>query len=97
MTLLTMMNRLEFQKRMKITMTAITTAMTAVFRTMTCARVWLQRRGSSTKVTITSCLDHLKQLLIYVHYLTKAQIFRLWQIYLDYVNPLLKVTHTPTL
>lgn len=26
-----------------------------------------------------------------------AQIFRLWQIYLDNVNPLLKVTHTPTL
>lgn len=25
------------------------------------------------------------------------QIFRLWQIYLDNVNPLLKVTHTPTL
>lgn len=25
------------------------------------------------------------------------QIFRLWQIYLDKVNPLLKVTHTPTL
>jgi len=24
-------------------------------------------------------------------------IFRLWQIYLDNVNPLLKVTHTPTL
>ncbi|KAJ5976769.1 C6 zinc finger domain protein [Penicillium viridicatum] len=28
---------------------------------------------------------------------TQAQIFRLWQIYLDNVNPLLKVTHTPTL
>lgn len=26
-----------------------------------------------------------------------VQIFRLWQIYLDNVNPLLKVTHTPTL
>ncbi|KAI1630024.1 putative C6 transcription factor [Exophiala viscosa] len=26
-----------------------------------------------------------------------SQIFRLWQIYLDNVNPLLKVTHTPTL
>jgi hypothetical protein len=26
-----------------------------------------------------------------------AHIFRLWQIYLDNVNPLLKVTHTPTL
>lgn len=26
-----------------------------------------------------------------------AQIFRLWQIYLDNVNPLLKVTHIPTL
>ncbi|RGP77585.1 transcriptional regulatory [Fusarium longipes] len=26
-----------------------------------------------------------------------AQLFRLWQIYLDNVNPLLKVTHTPTL
>ena len=26
-----------------------------------------------------------------------AQIFRLWQIYLDNVNPLLKVTHTPSL
>ena len=26
-----------------------------------------------------------------------GQIFRLWQIYLDNVNPLLKVTHTPTL
>lgn len=25
------------------------------------------------------------------------QIFRLWQVYLDNVNPLLKVTHTPTL
>lgn len=25
------------------------------------------------------------------------QIFKLWQIYLDNVNPLLKVTHTPTL
>jgi len=25
------------------------------------------------------------------------QIFRLWQIYLDNVNPLIKVTHTPTL
>lgn len=28
---------------------------------------------------------------------TQAQIFRLWQIYLDRVNPLLKITHTPTL
>ena len=26
-----------------------------------------------------------------------VQIFRLWQLYLDNVNPLLKVTHTPTL
>jgi len=26
-----------------------------------------------------------------------GQIFRLWQIYLDNVNPLLKVSHTPTL
>lgn len=26
-----------------------------------------------------------------------VQIFRLWQIYLDNVNPLLKVTHTPSL
>ncbi|RYC85495.1 hypothetical protein BFJ63_vAg11595 [Fusarium oxysporum f. sp. narcissi] len=26
-----------------------------------------------------------------------AQLFRLWQVYLDNVNPLLKVTHTPTL
>ncbi|GKU11278.1 unnamed protein product, partial [Fusarium langsethiae] len=26
-----------------------------------------------------------------------AHLFRLWQIYLDNVNPLLKVTHTPTL
>ncbi|KAK4120294.1 hypothetical protein N657DRAFT_658608 [Parathielavia appendiculata] len=28
---------------------------------------------------------------------TQAKIFRLWQIYLDNVNPLLKVTHTPTM
>jgi hypothetical protein len=27
----------------------------------------------------------------------QVQIFRLWQIYLENVNPLLKVTHTPTL
>jgi hypothetical protein len=27
----------------------------------------------------------------------QVQIFRLWQIYLDNINPLLKVTHTPTL
>ena len=27
----------------------------------------------------------------------QGKIFRLWQIYLDNVNPLLKVTHTPTL
>lgn len=27
----------------------------------------------------------------------QVQIFRLWQIYLDNVNPLLRVTHTPTL
>lgn len=27
----------------------------------------------------------------------QAQIFRLWHIYLDNVNPILKVTHTPTL
>jgi hypothetical protein len=26
-----------------------------------------------------------------------VQIFRLWQIYLDNANPLLKVTHTPSL
>jgi hypothetical protein len=26
-----------------------------------------------------------------------AHLFRLWQVYLDNVNPLLKVTHTPTL
>ena len=26
-----------------------------------------------------------------------VQIFKLWQVYLDNVNPLLKVTHTPTL
>lgn len=26
-----------------------------------------------------------------------VQIFRLWQIYLDNINPLLRVTHTPTL
>lgn len=26
-----------------------------------------------------------------------VQIFRLWQIYLDNINPLLKVTHTPSL
>lgn len=26
-----------------------------------------------------------------------VQIFRLWQIYLDNINPLLKITHTPTL
>ncbi|GFF25949.1 hypothetical protein IFM58399_01228 [Aspergillus lentulus] len=28
---------------------------------------------------------------------SQVEIFRLWQIYLDNVNPLLKVTHTPTL
>lgn len=28
---------------------------------------------------------------------TQVQIFRLWQVYLDNVNPLLRVTHTPTL
>jgi hypothetical protein len=28
---------------------------------------------------------------------TQVQIFKLWQIYLDNVNPLIKVTHTPTL
>lgn len=28
---------------------------------------------------------------------SQVHIFRLWQIYLDNVNPLLKVTHTPTL
>ncbi|KAF1847689.1 uncharacterized protein K460DRAFT_384014 [Cucurbitaria berberidis CBS 394.84] len=28
---------------------------------------------------------------------SQAHIFKLWQIYLDNVNPLLKVTHTPTL
>jgi hypothetical protein len=27
----------------------------------------------------------------------QVQIFRLWQVYLDNVNPLLKITHTPTL
>ncbi|KAI1375292.1 hypothetical protein F4677DRAFT_454930 [Hypoxylon crocopeplum] len=27
----------------------------------------------------------------------QGQVFRLWQIYLDNVNPLLKVTHTPTM
>ena len=27
----------------------------------------------------------------------QAQIFKLWQIYLENVNPLLKITHTPTL
>ncbi|KAF2718657.1 putative C6 transcription factor [Polychaeton citri CBS 116435] len=27
----------------------------------------------------------------------QLQVFRLWQVYLDNVNPLLKVTHTPTL
>ena len=27
----------------------------------------------------------------------QVQIFRLWQIYIENVNPLLKVTHTPTL
>lgn len=27
----------------------------------------------------------------------QVQIFRLWHLYLDNVNPLLKVTHTPTL
>lgn len=27
----------------------------------------------------------------------QVQIFRLWQVYLENVNPLLKVTHTPTL
>ena len=27
----------------------------------------------------------------------QVEIFRLWQIYIDNVNPLLKVTHTPTL
>jgi hypothetical protein len=27
----------------------------------------------------------------------QVQIFRLWQIYLENINPLLKVTHTPTL
>lgn len=26
-----------------------------------------------------------------------AKIFRLWQVYLDNINPLLKVTHTPSL
>jgi hypothetical protein len=28
---------------------------------------------------------------------TPVQAFRLWQVYLDNVNPLLKVTHTPSL
>ena len=28
---------------------------------------------------------------------SQVHIFRLWQVYLDNVNPLLKVTHTPTL
>lgn len=28
---------------------------------------------------------------------SQVHIFRLWQVYLDQVNPLLKVTHTPTL
>lgn len=34
---------------------------------------------------------------LYTFHPTQVQIFRLWQIYLDNVNPLLKVTHTPTL
>lgn len=29
--------------------------------------------------------------------LDQVQIFKLWQIYLEHVDPLLKVTHTPTL
>lgn len=28
---------------------------------------------------------------------SQVQVFKLWQVYLDNVNPLLKVTHTPTL
>lgn len=31
------------------------------------------------------------------HHPEASQIFRLWQVYLDNVDPLLKITHTPTL
>ncbi|KAF2815350.1 uncharacterized protein BDZ99DRAFT_378049 [Mytilinidion resinicola] len=41
----------------------------------------------SRKTNVTLSTLHPKQ----------VQIFRLWQVYLENVNPLLKVTHTPTL
>ncbi|KAI3570733.1 hypothetical protein IWW34DRAFT_676283 [Fusarium oxysporum f. sp. albedinis] len=58
---------------------------------------------SSAMDQIYSSDDHLlfgsRQTAVELHTLhpDPAHLFRLWQIYLDNVNPLLKVTHTPTL
>ena len=64
------------------------------------------RETTLQKAWDQSFLHHDDQLLlgsrrINVELLTlhpdPVQIFRFWQVYLDNVNPLLKVTHTPTL
>ena len=47
------------------------------------------------KHLIFTAINLCEKLLTYAS--PRVQMFRLWQVYLDNVNPLLKVTHTPSL
>ena len=57
-------------------------------------RAWLQKHLSDDHLLFGSRLAAIDLATLHPEQL---QIFQLWQIYLDNVNPLLKVTHTPTM
>jgi hypothetical protein len=55
---------------------------------------WVQLFGDNDHLLFGS---HNKSFNLSTLHPEPVQIFRLWQIYLDNVNPLFKVTHTPSL
>ncbi|KAF2466207.1 uncharacterized protein BDR25DRAFT_269406 [Lindgomyces ingoldianus] len=55
---------------------------------------WVQLFGENDHLLFGS---RIKNVDLSTLHPSPVQIFRLWQIYLDNVNPLLKVTHTPSL
>lgn len=55
---------------------------------------WIELNGQNDHLLFTSPNTNIDLSTLHPE---PVQIFRLWQIYLDNVNPLLKVTHTPSL
>lgn len=61
---------------------------------MTVKRAWDQEIENDQHLLFGS---HVRPVDLYTLHPDPVQIFRLWQVYIDNVNPMLKVTHIPSL